>query len=140
LLTGSGANTLVNIGTLKATSGSRLYGPLTGIDVPTLRDVWNSAPYLHDGSAPTLGDAVRAHNGVMIDDASLADLVAYLREIGSEESEAPQRAGSGTELRGSYYNNSSSPLSSQQPCHNDFRVRGFRPLFTGITIASPWVG
>ena len=60
--TRSGANTLVNIGTLKPTSGQRLFGTLTGIDVPTLRDVWASAPYLHDGSAPTLEDAVRAHS------------------------------------------------------------------------------
>ncbi len=58
---GSGANTLVDIGTIKPASGSRLGGALTGIDVPTLRDVWATAPYLHDGSAATLGDAVRAH-------------------------------------------------------------------------------
>ena len=49
---------------IKATSGNRLGGALTGIDVPTLRDVWATAPYLHDGSAATLGDAVRAHNNV----------------------------------------------------------------------------
>ena len=27
--------------------------------VPTLRDAWLTAPYLHDGSAATLADAVR---------------------------------------------------------------------------------
>jgi YVTN family beta-propeller protein len=104
--TGSGANTLVDIGTLRTTSGSRLYGSLNGIDVPTLRDVWASAPYLHDGSAATLSDAVRAHKALVIDDASLANLVAYLREIGSEEPGAAQRPGTGTGLRGSYFNNS----------------------------------
>ena len=50
--------------------------------MPTLRDVWATAPYLHDGSAATLGDAVRAHNGVSITDADLAKLVAYLQQIG----------------------------------------------------------
>ncbi len=92
----SGANTLSNVGTIKASSGQRLGGPLTGIDVPTLRDVWATAPYLHDGSAATLDAAVRAHNTVTITDAELANLVAYLKEIGSEEGAAP--AGSTTNL------------------------------------------
>ena len=103
--TGSGANTLVDIGTVKPSSGSRLGAALTGIDVPTLRDVWATAPYLHDGSAATLGDAVRAHNGVTVGDADLANLVAYLQQIGAEESAAPVNAGTGTGLTGRYYNN-----------------------------------
>ncbi|HWI10432.1 MAG TPA: PA14 domain-containing protein [Burkholderiaceae bacterium] len=104
--TGSGANTLVDIGTLKQpSSGSRLYGPLTGIDVPTLRDVWATAPYLHDGSAPTLDIAVRAHAGVVISDPDLAALTQYLREIGGDEPAAAAPAGNGTGLKGSYFNN-----------------------------------
>jgi hypothetical protein len=102
---GSGANTLVDIGTIKPASGSRLGGALNGIDVPTLRDVWATAPYLHDGSAATLGDAVRAHQDVTISDANLANLVAYVQQIGREESAAPVNAGGGTGLTGSYYNN-----------------------------------
>lgn len=51
------AATLVDVGTLRTTSGQRLGGALIGIDTPTLRGVWASAPYFHDGSAPTL-DAV----------------------------------------------------------------------------------
>jgi mono/diheme cytochrome c family protein len=101
--TNSGANTLSNIGTLKASSGQRLGSTLTGIDVPTLRDVWATAPYLHDGSAPTLEAAVRAHDNVTITDANLANLVAYLKEIGSEEGAAPSPTGSG--MTGSYFNN-----------------------------------
>jgi len=104
---GSGVNTLVPIGTIKPASGNRLGGALTGIDVPTLRDVWATAPYLHDGSAATLGDAVRAHEGVTISDANLANLVAYLRQIGGEESAAPVNAGAGAGLTGRYYNNTS---------------------------------
>jgi YVTN family beta-propeller protein len=98
----SGVDNPENIGTIKATSGQRLGGPLTGIDVPTLRDVWATAPYLHDGSAPTLEAAVRAHAGLLVDDADLSRLLAYLREIGSDEASAPAPAGG---LAASYFNN-----------------------------------
>lgn len=82
---------LKNIGTLKAASGKRLGGSLSGIDVPTLRDVWATAPYLHDGSAPTLAAAVQAHAGNTVAGIDLANLVAYLQQIGSQE---PAPAGS----------------------------------------------
>ena len=101
----SGANTLSNIGTLKPSSGQRLGAPLTGIDIPTLRDVWATAPYLHDGSAPTLEAAVKAHNTMSLSDADVATLVAYLREIGSDEGPAPSPVGTG--LSAGYYNNTS---------------------------------
>jgi YVTN family beta-propeller protein len=80
---------LQDVGTLKPTSGSRLGGALTGIDVPTLRDVWATAPYLHDGSAPTLADAITAHGGVNLGGTDLANLVAYVEQIGAEEAAAP---------------------------------------------------
>jgi len=101
--TGSGLDTLISIGSLKASSGQRLGAPLAGIDVPTLRDVWATAPYLHDGSAATLDAAVRAHSGTTLGTTDLNNLVAYLREIGGEEASAPQSAGSGTGLTGRYY-------------------------------------
>uniref|UniRef100_UPI0017B24B5A DUF4082 domain-containing protein n=1 Tax=Methylibium sp. TaxID=2067992 RepID=UPI0017B24B5A len=94
--TKSGSNTLSNIGTVKPSSGQRSGAPLAGIDVPSLRDVWATAPYLHDGSAPTLGAAVRAHSGVSVSDADLAKLTAYLREIGSDEGPAPLAGGAFT--------------------------------------------
>ena len=100
----SANNNPQNIGTIKPSSGQRLGGPLVGIDVPTLRDVWATAPYLHDGSAATLGDAVRAHNNVTVNDADLNRLVAYLREIGSEEASAPSPIVNGGGLVGQYYN------------------------------------
>jgi YVTN family beta-propeller protein len=103
--TGSGANTPVDIGTIKPSSGHRLYGPLSGIDVPTLRDAWATAPYLHDGSAPTLDLAVRAHNGITVSDADLANLVQYLRELGSDEPAAVGPPGIGIGLAGAYFNN-----------------------------------
>ena len=81
----SDAASLRNVGTLRPTSGQRLGGALTGIDVPTLRDAWASAPYLHDGSASTLAAAVQAHTGTNLTAADLGNLVAYLQQIGSEE-------------------------------------------------------
>lgn len=103
--TGSGEGTLSNIGTLKASSGSRLGAPLTGIDVPTVRDVWATAPYLHDGSAATLQQAVRAHRGYVLDDAQLDALAAFLREIGDDAAAANSASGHGTGLRAHYFGN-----------------------------------
>ena len=97
-----------DIGTIDADSGSRLGGPLTGIDVPTLRDVWATAPYLHRGSAATLGDAIRAHDNVSVTDAELASLVAYVSQIGNQESAPGTSTGTpntGTGLQGEYFNN-----------------------------------
>jgi len=96
-----------NIGTIKSSSGQRLGGALTAIDVPTLRDVWASAPYLHDGSASTLDDAIRAHRDTVMSAGDLASLAAYLREIGVDEATAPARTsfGAGSGLLGSYFNN-----------------------------------
>jgi YVTN family beta-propeller protein len=88
--TDSGAAVLHNVGTLKPSSGTRLGQPLTGLDTPTLRDVWATPPYLHDGSAATLGDAVRAHSGISISDADLAKLSAYLAQIGADEPAPPR--------------------------------------------------
>jgi mono/diheme cytochrome c family protein len=122
--TNSGENTLSNVGTLKPSSGSRLYGTLTGIDVPTLRDVWATAPYLHDGSAPTLEAAVRAHNNVFIGDADLTMLVAYLREIGSDEPDAPGGPSSGPQYGASTAGTSFTDSSSL-------------PL-TGVSLATGW--
>jgi large repetitive protein len=79
-----------NVGTLKTASGNRLGAPLTGLDVPTLRDVWSTAPYLHDGSAPTLAAAVQAHAGNTVTGADLPNLVAYLQQLdGSDKAPTP---------------------------------------------------
>lgn len=83
--TNSGAANPQVIGTIKPTSGGRLGGALTGIDIPTLRDLWATGPYLHDGSATTLSAAVRAHNNVTIIDADLVKLAAYLQQIDAAE-------------------------------------------------------
>ncbi len=85
----SGAGNLENIGTLTSASGQRLGDTLTGIDIPTLRDVWATAPYLHDGSAPTLAAAIQAHSGTFVPAPDLPKLVAYVEQIGGDEGPAP---------------------------------------------------
>jgi len=85
----SAAANLRNVGTIKPESGGRLGGPLTGIDVPTLRDAWATAPYLHDGSAPTIAAAISAHSGVSLNATDLGNLVAYVEQIGGQETSAP---------------------------------------------------
>ena len=82
-------NAVVDAGTVKSTSGQRLGAALTGIDIPTLRDVWQTAPYLHDGSAPTLQAAVSAHAGGFLSADELDRLAAYLQQIGAEETNVP---------------------------------------------------
>ena len=101
--TRSAVDNPADIGTLKATSGKRLAGTLAGIDVPTLRDVWATAPYLHDGSAATLEAAIGAHAGLVATAAEITSLAAYLRETGGEEGAAPTPATTGAGLLGSYY-------------------------------------
>jgi cytochrome c peroxidase len=104
--TTSASNNPQNIGTINADSGNRLGGPLTGIDIPTLRDVWATAPYMHLGSAATLGDAILAHTGVSLTATELANLAAYVSQIGNQESVPGGSAPStGTGLTGQYFNN-----------------------------------
>lgn len=87
-LTDSAQGNLHDVGTLTELSGSRLGGELSGIDTPTLLGIWQTAPYLHDGSAPTLRDVLTTRNaaGLHGDTASLSEpeldaLVAYLQQL-----------------------------------------------------------
>jgi cytochrome c peroxidase len=98
-----------DVGTITATSGNRLGGPLLGIDIPTLRDTWATAPYLHDGSAATIENAIQAHMGFTATVTELSNLAAYVAQIGSQETTAPTSsvANTGTGLAGRYFNNTS---------------------------------
>ena len=90
--TDSAVNVLHDVGTLKPASGSRLGGALTGLDTPTLRGVWNTAPFLHDGSAATLDAAILAHTNVTKPAAgsqAMTDLVNYLKQIDDNEGSSP---------------------------------------------------
>ncbi len=79
--TDSALNVFHDIGSIKPSSGKRLDAPLTGLDTPTLLGLWSSAPYLHDGSAATLEQAVSAHNGVNLSSGDMSNLVAFLRQL-----------------------------------------------------------
>jgi len=77
-----------NVGTIKPSSGNRLGGPLDGIDTPTLRGLWATAPYLHDGSAATLRDVLTTANPAgshsnlsSLTSAQIDQLVEYLTQI-----------------------------------------------------------
>jgi hypothetical protein len=77
---------LFDVGTLRPTSGYRLGGELNGLDSPTLRGVWQSAPYLHDGRAATLRDVFAITGDRMgvtsdLSEQQLDDLVRYLLEL-----------------------------------------------------------
>lgn len=94
--------TLHDVGTLKASSGQRLGGPLTGIDTPTLRGLWRTAPYLHDGSAATLKEALTTNNpsglhGVTssLTSTEIDALVAYLLQIDDCEASVNPEAKNG---------------------------------------------
>ncbi|HXS80946.1 MAG TPA: putative Ig domain-containing protein, partial [Gammaproteobacteria bacterium] len=87
--TDSSTNTLHDVGTLKPTSGQRLGGPLTGLDTPTLRSIWQTAPYLHDGSAPTIAAAISAHSGVSLSASDLSALAAFVAQTDGSEAAAP---------------------------------------------------
>ena len=69
-----------DVGTLTEASGQRLGVPMDGLDTPTLRGVWRTGPWLHDGSASSLTNAIVRHNvGLSVDEAeALAEVVSKL--------------------------------------------------------------
>lgn len=86
--TSPGVPVLHDVGTIRPTSGGRLGGTLTGIDTPTLHGLWRSAPYLHDGSAPTLRDVLTTRNTTdrhgttsTLSPSDLDDLETYLLSL-----------------------------------------------------------
>jgi len=79
-----------DIGTVDADTGGRLGAPLVdgGLDTPTLKGLWHGAPYLHDGSAVTVKDAVLAHTSAAVgfdvntlNATELDNLEAYLLQL-----------------------------------------------------------
>jgi len=82
-----------NIGTVDSDTGGQLGQPLLdgGLDTPTLRGLWNGAPYLHDGAALTVEDAILAHTSNVDFDVSslssseLGQLADYLLQIDDNE-------------------------------------------------------
>jgi hypothetical protein len=83
-----GGPLLHDVGTLSALSGARLGASLTGLDTPTLHGLWHSAPYLHDGSAPSLRAVLTVANREdlhgqtsQLSDRALSNLEAYLLSL-----------------------------------------------------------
>jgi hypothetical protein len=74
-----GEPVLYDIGTLTTATGNRLGEPVTGLDTPGLRGVHDTAPYLHDGSARTVRDAIRRMPGANdLNEDETDDLALYL--------------------------------------------------------------
>ncbi|WP_438019489.1 PKD domain-containing protein [Sorangium sp. So ce315] len=103
--TDSARGKLHDVGTVKPSSGMRAGEPLLGIDTPTLNGVWETAPYLHDGSAPTLRDVLVTANPEDrhafisgLSEAELGQLIAYVQQLdgtvdaGPSDGEAPGEA------------------------------------------------
>jgi DNA-binding beta-propeller fold protein YncE/cytochrome c peroxidase len=86
--TDSATGVVYDVGTMSELSGQRLGGALEGIDTPTLLGIWETAPYLHDGSAPTLRDVLVTRNpddrhGAVsgLSELEIEQLVAYLQQL-----------------------------------------------------------
>lgn len=86
--TDSASSALHDVGTVAESSGERSGEPLTSFDTPTLRGIWATPPYLHDGSAPTLLDVLTSANASEkhgeisgLSECELSALVAYLQQI-----------------------------------------------------------
>ena len=78
-----------DVGTITTSSGQGGGTTLTGINTPTLRGLWLSAPYLHDGSAATLAAVLdnTTHMGAGLTAQEKVDLAAFLVQI--EEDQPP---------------------------------------------------
>ncbi|HEY0712107.1 MAG TPA: hypothetical protein VGF45_05500, partial [Polyangia bacterium] len=74
-----------DVGTGDPTTERNGHGRGTTFDTPTLRALWLTAPYLHDGSAPTLETVFERGTvhalGSRATSGERADLIAYLRSL-----------------------------------------------------------
>jgi cytochrome c peroxidase len=73
----------VGTGDLRKEKNAHGRGP--SVDTPSLRALWLTAPYFHDGSALTLEDVLdsgTAHNiSAVLTSKEVEDLVAYLQSL-----------------------------------------------------------
>lgn len=95
-LTDSATGVLHDVGTLLPSSADRLFQKLTGLDTPTLKGLWQSAPYLHDGRAATLTEVFTTYNrgdkmGVTsnLSAAEIDQLVQYMLQLDDVPETAP---------------------------------------------------
>jgi DNA-binding beta-propeller fold protein YncE len=86
--TDSSRGRLHDVGTMKPSSGTRDGAPLLGLDTPSLLGIWETAPYLHDGSAATLREVLTSANPndlhgftSSLTEEQLEQLVAFLQQL-----------------------------------------------------------
>lgn len=91
--TDSALNNSHDIGTIKPHSGQRLNNTLLGIDTPTLEGLWMTAPYLHDGSANTLEEAINSHSNITTNESERIQLAEYLTQIDSHTTQPRETSG-----------------------------------------------
>jgi len=83
----SARTTMHDVGTLSEASGDFRASTLRALDTPTLKGVWETAPYLHDGSAATLMEVIERNAGDLhgttshLTGAEKQNLVAYLEQL-----------------------------------------------------------
>jgi len=70
-----------DIGTLTNATGFNGNGPVYGIDTPSLNYLWATSPYLHNGSAQSIAEAILAHDNVNVTEPEAEELEHYLLEV-----------------------------------------------------------
>jgi len=79
--TDSATGVVHDIGTLTSATGSNNGSPVEGIDTPTLDFLWATPPYLHNGVARSIAEAILAHDNVNVTEQEAAELERYLLEV-----------------------------------------------------------
>ena len=76
---------LHDVGTGVASKEKNSHGRGTKFDTPSLRGIWMTAPYFHDGSAETLEDVFQlgtTHNiSFKMSGQEIADLITFLKSL-----------------------------------------------------------
>ena len=71
-----------DVGTITQASGGRQGVELDGLDTPTLLGVWNTPPYLHDGSAKDISGAILAHDQYQsLEEEILISIAQYVKSL-----------------------------------------------------------
>jgi cytochrome c peroxidase len=72
-----------DIGTIDPAAGQRLHGALDGFDTPTLLGAWATGPYLHDGSALTVEEAITRHaqSDIAISAEDIEVIAGFVRSL-----------------------------------------------------------
>ena len=94
-------NTVHDVGTLRTSSGERLGEQLLGIKTPSLLGVFDSAPYLHDGSAKTIADVFNTVGGARFQfDTNAAGTFEFNGQTVAQKGFSYMRDGIGVQLSG----------------------------------------